>query len=104
MKYTVEYKNHFADNVNEIEIYAKNKIEAYEKAVYETIPEIPYSAWCRLSSGAACGRRTFVRRSAAVGLVWRSATHGLRSASSLAKFPNVITAGRQKIFLGGSAL
>lgn len=45
MKYTVEYKNHFADNVNEIEIYARNKIEAYEKAVYETIPEIPYSAW-----------------------------------------------------------
>ena len=47
--YTVEYKMFFAGNVNNISFLARNKEEAYEKAVYTYSPEkhgtLPYSAW-----------------------------------------------------------
>lgn len=47
--YWVEYKMYDADKVRGIDLLAKNKADAYDKAVYELIPEkegsIPYSAW-----------------------------------------------------------
>lgn len=47
--YKVMYKMHNADNEHEVEIYAKNKYDAYDRAVYDWIPQeeksIPYSAW-----------------------------------------------------------
>lgn len=47
--YTVEYKMHIADLPKAIDIEARNKAEAYDKAVYEEIcereNEMPYSAW-----------------------------------------------------------
>lgn len=47
--YYVEYKMHSADHVHGIDLLAKNKADAYDKAVYELIPkekgELPYSAW-----------------------------------------------------------
>ena len=48
--YYVHYKMWSHDLVRGIQIPANNKIEAYIKAVYETIPqlknnEFPYSAW-----------------------------------------------------------
>ena len=49
MQYTVMYKLHEADNERMCIVIAKNKVEAYEKAVFEEIPGIheegPYSAW-----------------------------------------------------------
>lgn len=47
--YYVRYKMYSADDVHGIQSPAKNKLDAYEKAVYTLIPEkegsIPYSAW-----------------------------------------------------------
>ena len=45
--YTVEYRT--TNEVKRISFLAKNKFDAYDKAVYELIPkkegEMPYSAW-----------------------------------------------------------
>lgn len=47
--YCVHYKLHSADDVKRIDFLASSKVEAYDKAVYELIPEKegepPYSAW-----------------------------------------------------------
>lgn len=47
--YTIMYKLHSSDQIKEISVPARNKAAAYDKAVYEIIPEIegttPYSAW-----------------------------------------------------------
>ena len=47
--YFVEYKMYNADRIHGIQSPAENKIDAYEKAVYDLIPKkeggIPYSAW-----------------------------------------------------------
>ena len=47
--YTVEYKLHSADQVHSISFLAKNKADAWDRAVYEEIPKLtgehPYSAW-----------------------------------------------------------
>ena len=47
--YYVRYKMHEADSECGIDVIAKNKADAYEKAVFELIPEVekstPYSAW-----------------------------------------------------------
>lgn len=47
--YTVEYRLHEGAEVAEITIMAENKADAYDKAMYEAIPEAageyPYSAW-----------------------------------------------------------
>lgn len=48
MVYTVQYKLHMADKVHNIDVIAKNKADAYDKAVYEELyrrKEFPYSAW-----------------------------------------------------------
>lgn len=49
MTYHIEYKLHSADKIRSLDIVAKNKADAYDKAVYEAIPdrekEMPYSAW-----------------------------------------------------------
>ena len=64
---------------------------------------LPLVVWCRFGMVSAA-LLTDGHSSAAVGLVWRSATHGQRSASGLAKFPKVITAGWQKNLVGSAAL
>lgn len=47
--YTVAYRLYICDTVRYIEVQAKSKHEAYDKAVYEMIPSaedtVPYSAW-----------------------------------------------------------
>ena len=47
--YCVEYRVYSTDVVNRIGLLAESKEDAYNKAVYELIPEkegsIPYSAW-----------------------------------------------------------
>lgn len=47
--YYIYYKMYEADKVKGIDFLANNKIDAYDKAVYEMIPkkegEMPYSAW-----------------------------------------------------------
>ena len=47
--YYVHYKLWSHDTVHGIQILANNRMDAYEKAVYETIPKlentVPYSAW-----------------------------------------------------------
>lgn len=47
--YRVEYKMHSADGVKGIDVLAKNKADAWDRATYENIPKkegtIPYSAW-----------------------------------------------------------
>lgn len=43
--YEVEYKNHEADQVNRVHVYAKNKREAYDKVVYGVFKGFVYSAW-----------------------------------------------------------
>lgn len=47
--YKIMYRLYEADQVHEISIPARNKAAAYDKAVFEVIPEkegqIPYSAW-----------------------------------------------------------
>ncbi len=47
--YTVEYKLFSADKVKQISVIESNKVNAWDKAVYELIPEkegqMPYSAW-----------------------------------------------------------
>lgn len=49
MTYYVKYKMYSAAETKGVCIAAKNKVEAYEKAVYEEIPktegELPHSAW-----------------------------------------------------------
>lgn len=47
--YDIEYKMHSADKVHTIAFLAKNKADAWDRAVYEEIPKVedgvPYSAW-----------------------------------------------------------
>ena len=43
--YTVEYRMDQFSEVRHIDILASNKADAYDKAVYEILPEMPYSAW-----------------------------------------------------------
>lgn len=47
--YYIEYKMHQFGNVAGVDVLAKNKADAHEKAVYEAIPQkegcCPYSAW-----------------------------------------------------------
>ena len=47
--YTVEYRLYGSSEVNKVSLLARNKYDAYDKAVYEVIPEkekeYPYSAW-----------------------------------------------------------
>lgn len=47
--YYVKYKTHSAGDEKGIDLLAKNKADAYDKAVFEEIPRIegetPYSAW-----------------------------------------------------------
>lgn len=43
--YTVAYRRFDADNVHYIYVRANSKIQAYDKAVYEDLSEMPYSAW-----------------------------------------------------------
>ena len=48
--YTIEYcLEGYWDKVRKVTVFARNKAEAYDKAMYEVIPEIhsysPYSAW-----------------------------------------------------------
>lgn len=49
MAYCVRYKMYSADDVKYVCVVARNKADAYEKAVYEEIPKkegsLPYSAW-----------------------------------------------------------
>ena len=64
--YFVEYKMYNADRIHGIQSPAENKIDAYEKAVYDLIPKkeggIPYSAWVSsvtYSNGRSREFRTF---------------------------------------------
>lgn len=47
--YTVNYKMHSADETRMIAVPANNKIDAYERACFEVIPQlessVPYSVW-----------------------------------------------------------
>ena len=47
--YYIKYKNYKGGDVSGIGVLANNKEDAYDKAVYESIPEkegtVPYSAW-----------------------------------------------------------
>ena len=47
--YYINYKMYSTDEIDGIQVLAENKEDAYNKAVYELIPEIkgelPYSAW-----------------------------------------------------------
>lgn len=47
--YTVEFKLHMGGEIHRISLGAKNKADAWDKAVYEEIPKVtgeyPYSAW-----------------------------------------------------------
>ena len=45
MVYGVEYKMHRADDVRRMDVIAGSKAEAYDKAVYDVLIELPYSAW-----------------------------------------------------------
>lgn len=48
-RYIVEYRLHKNDSIHQIQIYAKNKYDAYDRAFYDWIPyeykTVPYSAW-----------------------------------------------------------
>lgn len=44
MVFTVEYRQH-GEEVKSVCVVARSKAEAYDKAVYEIIKPIPYSAW-----------------------------------------------------------
>lgn len=47
--YTVKYREYWCGEERQISLLAKNKVDAYDRAVYEEIPKIegcaPYSAW-----------------------------------------------------------
>lgn len=47
--YDIKYKMHSSGEIRNINVNARNKEEAYDKAYYEAIPnreyELPYSAW-----------------------------------------------------------
>lgn len=47
--YTVEYKLYSSDVIRSISFLAQNKEDAWDRAVYELIPnadgQVPYSAW-----------------------------------------------------------
>ena len=45
MLYRAEYKEYMSSDIKHVDVEAKNKAEAYDKAVYEVIDELPYSAW-----------------------------------------------------------
>ena len=49
MTYHVEYKLFGSGEVKSVDVAAKSKVEAYNKAMYDKIPKIegslPYSAW-----------------------------------------------------------
>ena len=61
--YFVEYKMYNADRIHGIQSPAENKIDAYEKAVYDLIPKkeggIPYSAWVSSVTYCNCRYREF---------------------------------------------
>lgn len=43
--YEIEYKTFDADDVHRMTITAKDKLDAYYKAMYEELEELPYSLW-----------------------------------------------------------
>lgn len=47
--YSVTYKMYKEDNYKYVSLLARNKADAYDRAVYQVIPkyrgEMPYSAW-----------------------------------------------------------
>lgn len=47
--YTVAYTMFFGDTERHINLLAKNKVDAYDKAAYEAIPHVeesqPYAVW-----------------------------------------------------------
>jgi len=45
MVYTVWYREHSAGEVKSIDVIAKSKFEAWDKAVYEELDTMPYVAW-----------------------------------------------------------
>lgn len=45
MVYRVAYKEYMSADVKYVDVPAKNKADAYDKAVYEMIEKSPYSAW-----------------------------------------------------------
>lgn len=49
MAYYVKYRMHDAAEVKGVCVAARNKVEAYDRAVFEVIPKtdgrVPYSAW-----------------------------------------------------------
>ena len=49
MVYTVKYKMESVDDEKMLDVIAKSKAEAYDKATFESIPEkegcIPFSSW-----------------------------------------------------------
>lgn len=45
MVYTVEYREWEFGEVKSVSVTARNKVEAYDKAVWETLENPPYSAW-----------------------------------------------------------
>lgn len=49
--YTIGYKRFECDSVHYAYVKASNKAGAYDKAVYEVLKELPYSAWV---TGAEC--------------------------------------------------
>lgn len=44
-KYTVEYREHSAGEVMQVTVQAKNKTDAYDRALYEVLDDLPYAAW-----------------------------------------------------------
>ena len=59
MIYTIEYIEHSAAQVESIQVEAKSKADAYDKAVYDHLNGLPYGAWVssvRYSNGKT---RTF---------------------------------------------
>ena len=61
--YHVEYKMYAADMPKGVSVVARSKADAYDKAVYEVIPEkekhSPYSAWVVSATYANGNRRAF---------------------------------------------
>lgn len=43
--YHVKYRMYSADSEHGIDVLASSKADAYDKAVYDVLPEVPYSAW-----------------------------------------------------------
>ena len=45
MIYKVAYKDYASADIKTVFVDANSKAEAYDKAVYDAIDELPYSAW-----------------------------------------------------------